>query len=30
MMFIAGFLMGASTVIAGLVIAACAIWKRVI
>ncbi len=30
MMFVAGFFMGASTVIGALVIAACAIWKRVI
>ncbi len=28
MMFVAGFFMGASTVIGILVIAACAIWKE--
>lgn len=29
MMFIAGFFMGAATVICALVIAACAIWKQI-
>lgn len=27
MMFAAGFFVGASTIVGGLVIAACAIWK---
>jgi len=26
-MFVAGFVVGASTIIGGIVIAACAIWK---
>lgn len=29
MMFIAGFFIGTATVIGGIVIAACAIWKQV-
>lgn len=29
MIFIAGFFMGAATVIGGFVIAACAIWKQI-
>jgi hypothetical protein len=29
MMFVAGFVMGAATVIGVLVIAACAIWKQI-
>ncbi|KMS58682.1 hypothetical protein V473_02525 [Sphingobium cupriresistens LL01] len=29
MIFIAGFVMGAATVIGVLVIAACAIWKQI-
>lgn len=29
MIFIAGFFMGAATVIGGIVIAACAIWKQI-
>lgn len=29
MMFVAGFFIGASTIVGGFIIAACAIWKDI-